>query len=91
MFAEFWRWWTPPARRRAAVAAAVRHFEAGGQRARPDECQVIGRDGRGLVVRVCFGDMIPCPRTWLVAAPNGEMVGELSWEEAERLGELPGM
>ena len=83
------RWLEGRRRRRAAVAAAVRHFEAaGGRDALPGISRVIGEDARGTVVRVCHGaDVIPPGRAWYVVGPSGAVVAELSFEEAGRFGE----
>lgn len=88
MFAAFSRWLAARAHRRAVVASAVRHFEATGRRAIRGMCVVISEEARGAVVRVCHGDTRPPSRSWFVVGPIG-VVAELSWAEAERLGERP--
>ena len=77
------------AQRRAAIAAAVKHFEIAGGKAVRGMCEVIGDTERGSVVRVSFGNTRPPNRIWYVVGPSGTVTAELSWTEAEQLGERP--
>jgi hypothetical protein len=91
MLGRFSRWLDRRRRHRAAVAAAVRHFEATtGWEALPGISAVIGEDSRGTVVRVCHGDDVKPPRrVWSVVAASGAVAAELTLAEAGRFGERP--
>ncbi len=86
VFGALSRWLKTRTARREAVASAVRHFEATGRRAHNSLCSVIGAEARGIVVRVCHGDVKPPGRTWFVVGPCG-VVAELDWADAKGLGE----
>jgi hypothetical protein len=89
MFGALSRWLDGRRRRRAAIAAAVRQFEATtGAEAHPGISSVIGEEARGMVVRVCHGhDIKPPGRAWYVIGADGAVIAELSFAEAGRFGE----
>ncbi len=73
-----------------ALAAAVRHFElTSGQAAHRGMGAVIGKDPRGMVVRICHGGTRPPRRTWYIVGTDGSVVTELSHAEAAQFGESP--
>lgn len=74
MFEALSRWLEARRQRKAAIAAAVRHFEAAtGARALRSMSWVIGCEPRGAVVRVCAeGHVKPPRRTWYVVGQFGE-------------------
>jgi hypothetical protein len=83
------RWLEAHRQRKAAVIAAVRHFEAttGAQALAGMSC-FIGRDPRGAVDRICHGTQVKPPRrVWYVVGPDRRVVAELSFAEARQFGE----
>lgn len=89
MFGAVSRWFDARRKRREAVASAVRHFEASGQRrAMWGWCRVVGAEADDLVVRVCcWDDNIPPERIWYRVGSTGAVLGELSFEDAKQFGE----
>lgn len=75
-------------RHHAAIQSAVRHvrrkYEASVWRS---WCCVLGEDDRGVVVRVCYGQLVPPHRKWVIVGADGGIVGELLGFEVERFDE----
>jgi hypothetical protein len=88
MFGALSHWVERRRRDRAAVAAAGRHLEeASRQAAYLGISRVISEDDAGLVDRVCYGDVKPPHRAWYRVAPDGAVVGEMTFEQDRLFGE----
>jgi hypothetical protein len=74
---------------RAAVRAAVRHFEMGGERAHWSMCRVIATRPGYVIVRVCFGSTKPRMCAWYRVSGADSVIRELTAKEAEQYGEQP--
>jgi hypothetical protein len=77
-------------RRREAVKAAVKHFQAtNGLPARSSISKVIAQEEDSYVVRVCYGRAKPPRRAWYMVRPEEPLVIELPFEQVEQYGERP--
>jgi hypothetical protein len=81
------KWFEQRQRKRAAVAAAVRYFEAvSGKSAHHRISSVIGEKDDQLIVRVCHGHTKPPGRSWFLVARDGSITGELSFADVQVVG-----
>src|SRR5262249_14454723 len=88
MFAFVTTWIQYRRQKRAAIEAAVRHFDATtGRKALPRISSVIGELNGDLVVRVCHGQQKPPGRAWYLVSKDNVVLSELSFEEVVQLGE----
>jgi hypothetical protein len=86
MFGFLHSWLAQRRRKRAAVAAAIHHFEeTSGKRAHTGS--VIGEKAGHFVVRVYFGNIKPPGRAWFIVGTDGTVLRELSFEVAQEFGE----
>jgi hypothetical protein len=88
MLRAFSDWQSRQRCNRAAVDAAVQHFErTTGQKAHARISSVLAEEAGQFVVRVCYRDVKPPGRVWYRIGENNSVIAELSFEEATRLGE----
>ena len=85
------RWFALPNPQNGAIEAAIAHFTAAtGQQASGYMCRVLVVEPERTVVRLCYGSTRPPKRVWFSVPEKREQpIQELTWEEAQELGERP--
>lgn len=85
------RWFAWRRHEHEAVEAAIAHLaRTTGEQTHRGMCKVVADAPERSVVRLCYGMTRPPRRAWFAVSRTEEpAIRELTWEEAQALGEKP--